>query len=83
MDLDTFFTTLYCFVDDWYKREMADRMKRHAGPPLADERQRSIDRCDSWSVEGGRALAIRARHSALHAAKWSIMVSNDAEAQSV
>jgi len=34
MNLDTFFTTLYCFVDDWYKREMADRMKRHAGPPL-------------------------------------------------
>ena len=23
MNLDTFFTTLYCFVDDWYKREMA------------------------------------------------------------
>lgn len=34
MDLDTFFTTLYCVVDDWYKREMTDRMKRHAGPEL-------------------------------------------------
>lgn len=34
MDLDTFLTTLYCFVDDWYKREMTVLMKRHAGPAL-------------------------------------------------
>ena len=26
MDLDTFFTTLYCFVDDWCKREMTEEV---------------------------------------------------------
>ncbi len=34
MDLDTFLTTLYVVIDDWYKREMRVRMKRHAGPSL-------------------------------------------------
>lgn len=34
MDLDTFFTILYCFIDDWYKEEMSERMKRHPGPAL-------------------------------------------------
>ena len=34
MDLDTFFTTLYVLIDDWYKREIKAHMKRHAGPAL-------------------------------------------------
>lgn len=34
MDLDTFFTTLYVLIDDWYKGEMAEQMSRHAGPEL-------------------------------------------------
>ena len=34
MDLDTFFTTLYCLIDDWYKRQMIVLMKRHPGPAL-------------------------------------------------
>lgn len=32
MDLDTFFTTFYCFVDDWYKKETTVLMKRNADP---------------------------------------------------
>ena len=31
MDLDTFFTTLYVLVDDWYKGQMAGKMKRRKG----------------------------------------------------
>lgn len=34
MDLDTFFTTLYVLIDDWYTREMMPLMKRHAGAEL-------------------------------------------------
>ena len=37
MDLDTFLTTLYVVIDDWYKREMCARMKRHAGPAFGNE----------------------------------------------
>lgn len=32
MDMDTFLTTLYVYIDDWYKSEMADEMKRQHGP---------------------------------------------------
>ncbi|MBK9125984.1 MAG: hypothetical protein IPM16_23045 [Chloroflexi bacterium] len=31
MDMDTFFTTLYVLVDDWYKAEIAESMQRHRG----------------------------------------------------
>lgn len=34
MNLDTFLTELYVFVDDWYKAEGAALMKRHAGGAL-------------------------------------------------
>ena len=34
MDLDTFFTTLYVVIDDWYKSKMISLMKRHPGPAL-------------------------------------------------
>lgn len=32
MDLDTFMTTLYVWIDDWYKAEMAEQMTRRHGP---------------------------------------------------
>jgi hypothetical protein len=34
MELDTFLTTLYVIVDDWYRAEMSEMMKRHGGPAL-------------------------------------------------
>src|SRR5262245_52321882 len=34
MDIDTFFTIMYVLVDEWYKREGATLMQRHAGPEL-------------------------------------------------
>jgi hypothetical protein len=34
MDLDTFITILYVFVDNWYNREGAALMQRHAGREL-------------------------------------------------
>jgi hypothetical protein len=34
MDLDTFLTTVYVVIDDWYSAEMATQMQRHAGPAL-------------------------------------------------
>jgi len=52
MDLDTFFTTLYVLIDDWYKREMRDRMKRHAGPALkmSDSEVLTIAIAAQWTV---------------------------------
>ncbi|MGB1288257.1 MAG: hypothetical protein ACPG7F_17095 [Aggregatilineales bacterium] len=32
MDLNTFLTTLYVWIDDWYSMEMAEQMKRRHGP---------------------------------------------------
>jgi hypothetical protein len=34
MDLDTFMTTLYVLIDDWYKSDISHLMKRHAGPAV-------------------------------------------------
>ena len=34
MDLDTFLTTLYVIIDDWYRKRMSRAMQRHPGPPL-------------------------------------------------
>lgn len=34
MDLDTFLTTLYVVIDDWYKHDMAQHMQRHPGADL-------------------------------------------------
>lgn len=33
MDLDTFFTTLYVFVDDWYKAYVWPHKPKTAGAP--------------------------------------------------
>ena len=32
MDMDTFLTTLYVYIDDWYECEMASKLKRRSGP---------------------------------------------------
>lgn len=32
MDLDTFITLLYVWIDDWYKSEMAEQIQRKRGP---------------------------------------------------
>lgn len=52
MDLDTFFTTLYCFVDDWYKGEMAVLMMRHPGPALqmSDSEVLTVAIAGQWRV---------------------------------
>ena len=52
MDLDTFLTTLYVVIDDWYKREMSVRMKRHAGPALqmSDSELLTIAIAGQWRV---------------------------------
>ena len=52
MDLDTFLTTLYVLIDDWYKREMSVRMKRHAGPALqmSDSELLTISIAAQWRV---------------------------------
>ncbi len=52
MDLDTFFTTLYCFIDDWYKEKMSDRMKRHPGPALqmSDSEVLTVGIAAQWRV---------------------------------
>ena len=51
MDLDTL-TTLYVMIDDWYKREMSVRMKRHAGPALqmSDSELLTIAIAAQWRV---------------------------------
>ena len=52
MDLDTFLTTLYVVIDDWYKREMCVRMKRHVGPALqmSDSEVLTIAIAAQWRV---------------------------------
>ena len=52
MDLDTFFTTLYVVIDDWYTKEMNARMKRHAGPALqlSDSEVLTIAIAAQWRV---------------------------------
>ena len=37
MDLDTFLTTLYVVIDDWYKREMRVQDEASRGSFLANE----------------------------------------------
>ncbi len=52
MDLDTFLTTLYVLVDDWYKGEMSARFKRHAGPALqmSDSEVLTVAIAGQWRV---------------------------------
>ncbi len=52
MDLDTFLTTLYVLVDDWYKGETSARFKRHAGPALqmSDSEVLTVAIAGQWRV---------------------------------
>jgi hypothetical protein len=52
MDLDTFFTEWYVFVDDWYKAEGANLMQRRAGPTLkmSDSEVLTIAIAAQWRV---------------------------------
>ncbi len=53
MDLDTFFTTLYVLVEDWYKGEMSARFRRHAGPALqmSDSEVLTVAIAAQWRVD--------------------------------
>lgn len=52
MDLDTFLTTLYVLVDDWYKSGIAQRMERHAGPEvqMSDSEVLTVALAGQWRV---------------------------------
>lgn len=52
IDLDTFITTLYVLIDDWYTAEMAEKMKRHAGAPLkmSDSEVLTVALAGQWDV---------------------------------
>lgn len=50
MDLDTFLTTLYVYIDDWYEREMKEKMKRSSGPApkLSDSEVLTLAIVSQW-----------------------------------
>jgi hypothetical protein len=52
MDLDTFFTTLYVWIDDWYLQEGEKMLRRHAGPALlmSDSEVLTIALAGQWRV---------------------------------
>jgi hypothetical protein len=52
MDLETFLTLLYVWVDDWYKFEGASLMRRHAGPALqmSDSEVLTVALAGQWRV---------------------------------
>lgn len=52
MDLDTFLTTLYVLVDDWYKQYLAAAMKRHRGAPakMSDSEVLTVALAGQWRV---------------------------------
>lgn len=52
MDLDTFITTLYVLIDDWYKQGMAERMRRGAGPArqMSDSEVLTVAVAGQWRV---------------------------------
>lgn len=52
MDLDTFLTTVYVIVDDWYKATMTEAMKRKAGGKLAmsDSEVLTVALVGQWRV---------------------------------
>jgi hypothetical protein len=52
MDLDTFLTTLYVIIDDWYKRELQEQMVRHAGAELqmSDSEVLTVAIASQWRV---------------------------------
>jgi hypothetical protein len=52
MDLDTFFTTLYVLVDDWYTAKMAEQMARKRGqePQMSDSEVLTVALAGQWRV---------------------------------
>lgn len=52
MDLETFFTTLYVVIDDWYKAHMKDQVQRHVGskPTLSDSEVLTLAVAGAWRV---------------------------------
>jgi hypothetical protein len=52
MDIETFLTTLYVVVDDWYKAELQDEMVKHAGAVahLSDSEVLTIALAGRWQV---------------------------------
>ncbi len=52
MDLETFFTTLYVLVDDWYKEGIAAQMKRRVGakPRMRDSEVLTVALAGQWRV---------------------------------
>lgn len=52
MNLDTFFTTLYVWIDDWYKAEGAAILMRHAGPEqtMSDSEVLTLALAGQWRV---------------------------------
>lgn len=52
MDLDTFLTTLYVLVDDWYKQYLAVQMQRQRGAPakMSDSEVLTVALAGQWRV---------------------------------
>lgn len=50
MDMDTFMTTLYVYIDDWYQREMQTKLKRRFGPAaqMSDSEVLTVALAGSW-----------------------------------
>ena len=50
MDLDTFMTTLYVWIDDWYTEEMAEEISRTKGPApkMSDSEVLTVAMAGQW-----------------------------------
>lgn len=73
MDLDTFMTTLYVLVDDWYKVEIAKDMRRHHGPSakMSDSEVLTIAIAGQWRVgTPWRSERGVVRYMHLHGRQW-------------
>ena len=58
MDLDTFLTTLYVLVDDWYKGERAEQMRRHQGAHerMSDSEVLTVALAGQWQAGAVNAV---------------------------
>lgn len=52
MDMDTFMTTLYVLIDDWYSNGMEGQMQRHAGPAckMTDSEVLTVAIAGQWRI---------------------------------
>jgi len=73
MDLDTFITTLYVVIDDWYQSEMAEQLRRARGPApkMTDSEVLTIAVAGQWRVgvpwQSERGVV---RYMTEHGEKW-------------